>query len=53
VGRRLIRHLEETLRKTTVAGVYLLTRKGGKAEAFYRKNGYAVISEDVVMIREW
>ena len=52
VGRRLVRHLEETLRETNVTVVYLITRKGGRAEAFYRKNGYGVSSEDIVMTRE-
>jgi aminoglycoside 6'-N-acetyltransferase I len=53
VGSSLLRHLEETLKELNVAGIYLLTRKGGQAEAFYRNNGYEVSSEDVVMIREW
>ena len=37
----------------TVAGVYLITRKGGQTEAFYKKNGYTVSSEDIVMVRQW
>jgi hypothetical protein len=32
--------------------IYLITHKGTPAEAFYRKNGYGVSSEDIVMTQE-
>ena len=53
VGSRLIGHLKERLGEGGVNTIYLITHKGTPAEAFYRKNGYRVSSEDIVMTQEW
>ena len=52
VGTRLLRHLEERLRQTGVRTVYLGTRRGTPAEAFYAKHGYGVNEEDIEMSRD-
>ena len=52
VGTRLLGHLKEELAGRGINMVYLLTRKGTPAEAFYRKNGYGVSQEDM-MTHEW
>ncbi len=49
IGTRLLRHLEERLRQTGVRTVYLGTRKGTPAEAFYEKHGYGTSAEDIEM----
>jgi GNAT superfamily N-acetyltransferase len=49
VGSRLLWHLEEWLRDTGVKTVYLGTRTGTPAEAFYEKNGYKASAEDIEM----
>ncbi|WP_077616270.1 GNAT family N-acetyltransferase [Caenibacillus caldisaponilyticus] len=48
-GSQLLRFLEEQLRKNNVKSLYLLTSHGGPAESFYRKNGYAVHHNRMVM----
>ena len=53
VGSRLIEYLKEHLGWNGVNTIYLITNKGTPAEAFYRKNGYTVNSEDIVMTCEW
>ena len=53
VGSRLIGHLKERLGGRGVNTIYLITHKGTPAEAFYRKNGYSVSSEDIIMTQEW
>ena len=53
VGSRLIGYLKEHLGESGVNTIYLITRKGAPAEDFYRKNGYTVNSEDIVMTHEW
>ena len=53
VGSRLIGHLKEHLGEGGVTLIYLITHKGTPAEAFYRKNGYSVSPEDIVMFQEW
>lgn len=53
VGSRLLKHLEQTLQEMDVNLIYLITHKGGQAEAFYERNGYRVSSEDIVMIHKW
>lgn len=53
VGSRLIGHLRDHLGKRGVNTIYLITHKGTPAEAFYKKNGYTVNSEDIVMTCEW
>jgi GNAT superfamily N-acetyltransferase len=45
VGTRLLRHLEERLRQTGSGTVYLGTRRGTPAEAFYAKHGYGASAE--------
>jgi len=52
VGTRLLRHLEERLRQTGVRTVYLGTRRGTPAEAFYAKHGYGASAEDIEMSRD-
>jgi aminoglycoside 6'-N-acetyltransferase I len=52
VGSRLLGHLKERLGGCGVNTIYLITHKGTPAEAFYRKNGYGVSSEDIVMTQE-
>jgi ribosomal protein S18 acetylase RimI-like enzyme len=49
VGSRLLLHLEERLRDTGIRTVYLGTRKGTPAEAFYEKNAYGASAEDIEM----
>ena len=51
VGTRLLRHLEERLGEAGVKTVYLGTRRGTPAEAFYARHGY-VASEDIEMSRD-
>ncbi len=53
VGSRLLRRLKEHLGESGVNAIYLITHKGTPAEAFYRKNGYTVSPEDIVMTQEW
>lgn len=53
VGSRLLEHLKEHLDKSEVSTIYLITHRGTPAEHFYRKNGYRVSDEDIVMIYEW
>jgi aminoglycoside 6'-N-acetyltransferase I len=53
VGSRLIGHLKEHLAQNGVNTIYLITHKGTPAESFYKKNGYTVNSEDIVMTHEW
>jgi len=53
VGSRLLGHLREHLDKGGVNTIYLITHRGTPAEAFYRKNGYTVNPEDIVMTYEW
>ena len=53
VGSRLIAHLKEHLGSKGVNTIYLITHRGTPAEAFYRKHGYKVTDEDIVMIHEW
>lgn len=53
VGSRLLARLEEYLDECGVNTIYLVTHRNTPAEGFYRKNGYTVNPEDVVMTREW
>ncbi len=53
VGSRLMQRLKEKLEKMGVNLIYLTTRKGTPAESFYKKLGYMVSDEDVVMTHEW
>ncbi len=53
MGSRLVKHLERTLDETGVRLVYLITHKGGRAESFYKNNGYEISPEDIVMVHEW
>jgi GNAT superfamily N-acetyltransferase len=53
VGGRLLARLEEYLGESGVNTMYLVTHRGTPAEGFYRKHGYTVNPEDVVMTREW
>ena len=52
VGTRLLSHLEERLVETGVKTVYLGTRRGTPAEAFYAKHGYGASAEDIEMSRD-
>ncbi len=53
VGSRLMQRLKEKLEKMGVNLSYLTTHKGTPAESFYKKIGYRVSDEDVVMTHEW
>jgi aminoglycoside 6'-N-acetyltransferase I len=53
VGSRLIRSLKQQLGKSGVNTIYLITRKETPAEEFYKKNGYRVSVEDIVMTFKW
>ena len=53
VGSRLMQRLKEKLEKMGVNLSYLTTHKGTPAESFYKKIGYKVSDEDVLMIHEW
>lgn len=53
VGSRLLDRLEERLGKSGVNTVYLGTNRGTPAEAFYRRHGYEVSDEEIVMSHEW
>jgi aminoglycoside 6'-N-acetyltransferase I len=53
VGSNLMGPLKEHLGESGVNTIYLITHKGTPAEGFYRKNGYTVNSEDIVMTQEW
>jgi aminoglycoside 6'-N-acetyltransferase I len=48
-GFKLLQFLEEELQKKNVKSIYLLTSNGGLAENFYRKNGYVVNNNRIVM----
>jgi GNAT superfamily N-acetyltransferase len=52
IGTRFLRNLEDHLRKSGVKTVYLGTRKGTPAEAFYKKHGYGASAEDIEMSRD-
>ena len=53
VGSRLMQRLKEKLEKMRVNLIYLTTHRGTPAESFYKKIGYKVSDEDVLMIHEW
>jgi aminoglycoside 6'-N-acetyltransferase I len=53
VGSRLMQRLKEKLEKMGVNLIYLTTHRGTPAESFYKKIGYKVSDEDVLMIHEW
>jgi aminoglycoside 6'-N-acetyltransferase I len=53
VGSRLLGHLKDHLAEGRVNTIYLGTNKGTPAEAFYRKHGYKVSDEEIVMTHEW
>ena len=53
VGTRLMQRLKEKLEKMGVNLIYLTTHKGTPAESFYKKIGYRVSDEDVIMTHEW
>jgi GNAT superfamily N-acetyltransferase len=53
VGSRLIGHLKEHLGKSGVNTIYLVTHRGIPAERFYRKHGYKINDEDIMMTHEW
>ena len=53
VGSRLLERLRGHLDKSGVNTIYLTTHKGTPAESFYRKHGYKVSDEDIVMTHEW
>lgn len=53
IGSRLLQHLKKELEQTSINTIYLITHRGTPAEALYKKNGYRVSDEDVVMIHEW
>ena len=53
VGSRLLRHLKKKLEQARINTIYLITHRGTPAESFYKKNGYRISDEDVVMIQEW
>lgn len=53
VGGRLLEHLKGHLEKSGINSIYLITHRGTPAEAFYRKNGYRVSDEDIMMTYEW
>ena len=51
IGGRLLSHLEGVLRGEAFASVVLITARGIGAEAFYRKRGYRVAGDMVLMSR--
>jgi predicted enzyme involved in methoxymalonyl-ACP biosynthesis len=48
-----MQRLKEKLEKMGVNLIYLTTHKGTPAESFYKKIGYRVSDEDVIMTHEW
>lgn len=48
-GTILLQHVEKELRKKEIHGLYLLTAHGGLAETFYRKNGYEIHENRMVL----
>ncbi|WP_208586803.1 GNAT family N-acetyltransferase [Gracilibacillus suaedae] len=48
-GSRLLQYLENELKERDIQSLYLLTAKGGSAEAFYIKNNYVENKERVVI----
>ncbi|MGM0807088.1 MAG: GNAT family N-acetyltransferase [Bacillota bacterium] len=50
-GSKLLLYLEDELKKRDISSLYLLTAKGGLAEAFYLKNNYT-INENRVVIKK-
>ena len=52
VGTRLLWNLEERLGKSGIQTVFLDTRKGTPAEAFYKKHGYVTNEADIEMRHE-
>lgn len=52
VGNRLMLYLKETLKEMGIKMVYLITYNDERLIDFYRKHGYRVRSENVVMIHE-
>ena len=53
VGSTLMQRLKEKLEKMGVNLIYLTTHRGTPAECFYKKIGYRVSNEDVIMTHEW
>ena len=53
LGSRLMQLLKDKLGKMGVNFIYLRTHKETLAETFYKKIGYRVSNEDVIMIHEW
>ena len=52
VGKKLLGELEATLKQQGVAKLYLLTTRGGSAEAFYHACGFYT-SEKMVMLGKY
>ena len=53
IGSRLLQRLKKELEQRSINEIYLITHRGTPAEAFYKKNGYRISEEDVVMIHKW
>ena len=53
VGTGLLGRSKGELTGRGIGMIYLLTHKGTPAEAFYRKKGYGVSQEDVMMTLDW
>lgn len=53
IGSGLMQHLKATLTEMGIRSIYLLTSRDTPAEAFYKRNGYRISEEDVMMFQEW
>ena len=53
VGSRLLDQLTERLSAEGVNAIYLTTKRGTPAEAFYGKRGYKTDEKTIVMTHEW
>lgn len=51
IGSKLLKELEVLCNKNNTNRIYLLTAREGKAEAFYKKNGFYVSPKMIMMSR--
>ena len=52
IGSKLLKHLEERLRKLGVVEIFLFTSKGNKTSYFYEKNGFSELEDMTMMAKE-
>ena len=52
IGSKLLKHLEERLRKLGVITILLFTSKGNKTSYFYQKSGFSELESMTMMAKD-